>query len=158
MTTSFTDPAEVVLAVTAGVGRLIAGRLDDWERAEQLDRLAACYAPHTDVRHPFAPLGDTPLRTRAELREHFATGPARAVGADSFAAADVTVHRTADPEVVIVEFRYRGTVSGRPFAVPCVFVVRVRDGQIVESRDYVDHVGMARAFGGLPALAAALVR
>ncbi|WP_223839922.1 nuclear transport factor 2-like protein [Saccharopolyspora pogona] len=31
----------------------------------------------------------------------------------------------------------------REFAVPCVFVLRVRDGQIVESRDYVDHFAFA---------------
>jgi ketosteroid isomerase-like protein len=40
--------------------------------------------------------------------------------------------------------------------VPCIFVVRVRDGQIVESRDYGDHVGLARAFGRLETLADAL--
>lgn len=32
-----------------------------------------------------------------------------------------------------------------PFAVPCVFVLRVRDGQNVESRDYVDHFAFAKA-------------
>ena len=157
MATSFTvEPADVVLAVCAGVGRLVAGRLDDRERELQLDRLAELYAVHTDVRHPFAPLGDTPLRTRAELREHFAAGPGRTAGAERFAVTDVTVHRTADPEVVVVEFRYRGTVEGRPFAIPCIFVARVRNGEIVESRDYADHVGFARAFGALPALAATL--
>ncbi|HEY0002920.1 MAG TPA: hypothetical protein VGB74_20870 [Actinoplanes sp.] len=35
-------------------------------------------------------------------------------------------------------------------------MVRVRDGEIVESRDYVDHVAGARAFGRLPTLVAAL--
>jgi ketosteroid isomerase-like protein len=47
-------------------------------------------------------------------------------------------------------------VDGRAFTLPCVFVVRVRDGEIVESRDYADLVDGARAFGRLPALAAAL--
>lgn len=37
-----------------------------------------------------------------------------------------------------------------------VFVVRVRDGLIIESRDYADHIGMARAFGQLGSLARAL--
>jgi ketosteroid isomerase-like protein len=66
------------------------------------------------------------------------------------------VHQTADPEVVIFEFSYVGSANGRPFTVPCIFVTRVRDGVIVESRDYADHVGMARAFGRLDQLAAAL--
>ncbi|MEV5535432.1 nuclear transport factor 2 family protein [Saccharopolyspora shandongensis] len=113
------------------------------------------YAEHTDVRHPFAPTGDTPLRTRAELRQHFAEGPARTPGVDRFEPVG-HVHETADPEVVIFEFSYVGSANGRSFTVPCIFVARVRDGVIVESRDYVDHVGMARAFGRLHDLATAL--
>ena len=148
-------PADVVRAVAAGVSRLIAGSLTDQEKQEQLDYLASLYAEQTDVRHPFAPLGDKPLRTRAELREHFANGPAQTQGADRFDPVG-QVYETADPEVVIFEFSYVGSAHGRPFAVPCIFVTRVRDGLIVESRDYADHVGMARAFGRLNKLAAAL--
>jgi len=65
----------------------------------------------------------------------------------------MVVHRTADPEVVVAEFSYAGTADRGDFAVPCVFVVRVRDGRIVESRDYGDHIGFARAFGRLEPLA-----
>jgi ketosteroid isomerase-like protein len=148
-------PADVVRAVTAGVSRLIAGGLDDVAVEAELDALAALYAEETDVRHPFAPLGDEPLRTRAQLRAHFAGGPGRA-GAESFAPVGVRVHETTDPEVVVMEFRYEGVAHGRPFSVPCVFVVRVRNGMIVESRDYADHVGFARASGQLGGLAAAL--
>jgi hypothetical protein len=71
-------PAEVVRAVTDGVGRLIAGGLTEVEREAELDRLAGLYAEQTDVRHPLRPLGDTPLRTRSELRKHFAEGPGAA--------------------------------------------------------------------------------
>jgi ketosteroid isomerase-like protein len=148
-------PADVVRAVAAGVSRLIAGNLTEREQQAQLDHLASLYAEHTDVRHPFAPTGDRPLRTRAELRRHFADGPAQTQGADRFEPVG-HVHETADPEVVIFEFSYVGSANGRPFTVPCIFVTRVRDGVIVESRDYADHVGMARAFGRLDHLAAAL--
>jgi ketosteroid isomerase-like protein len=149
-------PAEVVRSVAAGVSRLISGGLTPEQRETQLDDLAALYAEHTDVRHPFAPLGDTPLRTRAELREHFATSSSQSTGIERFEPVDAHVHLTADPEVVIFEFRYAGSASGRPFAIPAIFVVRVRDGVIVESRDYGDHVGFARVFDRLPSLAAAL--
>lgn len=149
-------PADVVNAVTAGVSRLVTGGLDENQRGVLLDELAGYYAERTDVRHPFAPLGDTPLRTRADLRNHFAAGPGPAAGATEFGAEDVVVHETADPEVVIVEFAYRVSVGGQPFEVPCIFVVRVRDGVIVESRDYADHLGFARAFGRLAKLATAL--
>ena len=148
-------PAEVVRAVAAGVSRLIAGGLTGPRREAQLDELANLYAESTDVRHPLAPMGDTPLRTRAELRGHFAAGPGQTPGADRFEAIG-HVHETSDPEVVIFEFSYVGTTEGHAFTVPCVFVTRVRDGLIVESRDYADHIGMARAFGRLSGLATAL--
>jgi len=152
-----TTPGEVVAAVAAGVSRLVAGELGEREREEQLDQLALLYAEQTDVRHPFAPLGDTPLRTRGELRRHFAEGPARTEGAERFEPTDMLIHQTADPEVVVVEFNYTGSANGRPFSLPCIFVVRVRHGEIVESRDYGNHVALARAFGRLDQLAAALV-
>jgi ketosteroid isomerase-like protein len=149
-------PADVVRAVAAGVSRLVSGDLTEQESQAQLDQLAGLYAEHTDVRHPFAPLGDTPLRTREELRRHFAGGPGRAQGVERFEPASAQVHTTADPEVVIFEFSYVGSANGRSFSVPCIFVVRVRDGVIVESRDYADHVGFARAFGRLNDLTTAL--
>jgi hypothetical protein len=40
--------------------------------------------------------------------------------------------------------------------MPGIFVIRVRDGQIVSSRDYLDHLGMARLLGRLDELVAAL--
>jgi uncharacterized protein len=148
-------PEETVRAVAAGVCRLKRGGLSATEEATVLDELAACYAEQTDVRHPFNPLGDIPLTSRTSLRAHFAAGGASAA-AERYEVVDDHVYATADPEVVIFEFRYAGAVDGRAFTVPCIFVVRVRDGEIVESRDYVDHVASARAFGRLPALAAAL--
>ncbi|MBB4684283.1 nuclear transport factor 2 family protein [Amycolatopsis jiangsuensis] len=148
-------PAEVVRAVAAGVSRLAASALSEQDERAELDHLAGWYAERTDVRHLFAPLGDTPLRTRAELRRHFAGAAALLRGAERFAPVG-QVHETADPEVVVFEFSYVGSVLGRAVSVPCIFVTRVRDGLIVESRDYADHVGMARAFGRLDQLAAAL--
>lgn len=62
------------------------------------------------------------------------------------------MHVTADSELVIFELTYAGEAGGRTFALPCIFVVRVRDGQIVESRDYGDHIGLARTFGRLDEL------
>lgn len=147
-----TDPADVVRAVASGVSRLVAGRLTEADRERQLDALADLYAEQTDVRHPFAPLGDTPLRTRAELRAHFAGVGSQVGGAERFEVTGGVVHRTADPELVVFEFRYSGSAVGRAFEVPCIFVVRVRDGRIVESRDYGDHIGLARAFGRLDPL------
>lgn len=55
------------------------------------------------------------------------------------------VHETAEPEVIVAEFNYHGQEAGtgRAFTVPCIFVMRVRDGRILASRDYVDHRAFA---------------
>jgi hypothetical protein len=53
-------PEQTVRAVAAGVCRLMRGRLTTAEEVAQIDELAACYAEHTDVRHPLHPVGDTP--------------------------------------------------------------------------------------------------
>jgi len=148
-------PENTVRAVAAGVCRLMRGGLAAAEETAQIDELAACYAEHTDVRHPLNPFGDTPLLSRAAVREHFAAGGPPA-NVERYDVVGDHVFVTPDPEVVIFEFRYAGVIDGRAFTLPCIFVVRVRDGEIVESRDYADHVGGARAFGRLPALAAAL--
>ncbi|HWO62610.1 MAG TPA: nuclear transport factor 2 family protein [Umezawaea sp.] len=113
-----------------------------------MDELAEFYAEETDVRHPLAPLGDTPMLSREALRQHFAAA-AESSGPAGFRVEDVRVHQTADPEVVIGEFTYRGAAD---WAAPGIIVLRIRDGLIVESRDYLDHLGLARATNSLDAL------
>jgi ketosteroid isomerase-like protein len=138
------SPREVFLALVTGVAE------------ERWDELPDLYAEETDVLHPFDPLRAPALRTRDQLREHFT--PTGAGPRLRRRVENVTVHETADPEVVVAEFEYRGTVvdTGEPFVQPGIFVLRVRDGEIVSSRDYVDHVTTARVRGRLPELVAAL--
>lgn len=123
--------------------RTVVLRLLDAVTGRRPDDAAALYAEDAHVTHPFRP-GDRPLNGRAELAAHFAAG---AAVPREFAARDVVIHETGDPEVVVAEFAYHGRAleTGRSFAVGCVFVLRVRDGLIVESRDYGDHAAMARA-------------
>ncbi|MBB6551774.1 nuclear transport factor 2 family protein [Nonomuraea rubra] len=127
-----------------------ACRLQNGDR-DQVDKLAAFYAEETDVRHPMAPLGDTPMLSREALRQHFAA--AGTAGLAGFRVEDVRVHHTADPEVVIGEFTYRGDGG---WAVPGIIVFRIRDGLIIESRDYIDQLALARATNTLDALCAQL--
>lgn len=127
------SPESVVRAVMDGVSRLVLG--DE----SQIERLAALYAEPTHVVHPMAP-AIPPLRTRDDLRAHFAAAPSHLGRPDAFEPAGVVVHHTTDPEVVVAEFHYELTHGGTTSSIPCVFVVRVRDGLIVESRD---HAGSA---------------
>jgi uncharacterized protein len=138
------SPREVFLALVNGVAE------GPWEE------LPGLYAEQTDVVHPFDPLRGPALRTRDEVREHF-----RPTGAGPRlrrTAGNITIHETADPEVIVAEFEYQGTVddTGEPFALPGIFVLRVRDGEIVSSRDYFDHLTAARVRGQLDGLVAAV--
>jgi len=137
------SPRDVFLALVHGVAE------NRW------DELPDLYAEQTDVVHPFDPLRAPALRTREELREHFT--PTGAGPRLDRRPVNIVIHETTDPEVIVAEFEYAGTraADGASFRVPCIFVLRVRDGLIVESRDYVDHVGMARARGTLDELFAA---
>jgi ketosteroid isomerase-like protein len=122
--------------------RLVSGVAERrWEE------LALLYAEETDVTHPFHPDRPPAMRTREELRAHFTRD--RGEPDLRFAPTNVTVHETTDPEVIVAEFEYAGTVvdTGAAFTVPGVFVMRIRDGEIVESRDYFDHLPVDRALG-----------
>lgn len=130
--------------------REVFERLIDGVTHGRWEELPALYAEDTFVIHPFNPAGE-PLVGRDALRRHFAAGAGLGV---TMTARDIIVHETSDPEVVIGEFAYEGrvTATGRPFTVSNIFVLRVRDGLIVESRDYADHVAFAAATGRLGSL------
>lgn len=124
------SPEAVVRAVMDGVSRLVLG--DE----SQVEHLVARYAEPTHVVHPMNP-EIPPMRTRDDLRRHFAAAPTLMGRPDDFVPADVVVHRTTDPEIVVAEFHYAVTRGATTTSIPCVFVVRVRDGLVVESRDHV---------------------
>jgi ketosteroid isomerase-like protein len=138
------SPREVFLALVNGVAD---GRLDE---------LPGLYAEQTNVSHPFDPLHAPALRTRDEIREHF--GPPGPRHPHRARPANITIHETTDPEVIVAEFEYQRTDagSGEPVAVPAIFVLRVRNGEIVSSRDYFDHLTSARIRGQLAELFAAV--
>lgn len=128
-------PREVFLKLVHGVC--------DERWAEVVD----LYAEKTDVSHPFHPLGAPAMLSQDELRTHFGGVQPQAGPTLRRQPANITIHETADPEVIVAEFQYEGVVveTGKPFVIPGVFVMRVRDGKIVESRDYLDHLRSAAA-------------
>ena len=68
------------------------------------------------------------------------------------------IHETAEPEVVVVEYRLEGhkVADASPFSLAFVMVVTVRDGLIVHSRDYSNPIDGARLLGRVPQLVAML--
>ena len=116
-------PKETFIALVDGVA------------AERWADLPELYAPDATVLHPFASDASALLRGRGAIREHFAQAGRTGM---RMTVHDVVVHETADPEVIVAEFAYHGRFGdGPPVTLPAVFVLRVRDGLIVESRDYV---------------------
>lgn len=72
--------------------------------------------------------------------------------------ANVVIHETADPEVIITEYELHGemTATGEPFSVRFAMVLTIRDGHIVHSRDYTNPIAGARLLGKLPELVSTL--
>jgi len=100
------------------------------------DQMADLYAPDAMIEIPFAPHGIPAVTTGRETLRARMNAAAALLAFDS--VADVTLHETADPEVIVAEYRVHGHLAtdGRPFALGYITVTRVRDGLIVSSRDY----------------------
>jgi ketosteroid isomerase-like protein len=126
------SPREVAERLIAGVAR------KDW------DEVTALYAEDALVIHPMALPPQPPLEGREALRKHFVDAAELPI---EMTVENLVVHQTDDPDVVIAEFEYRGTVTttSRNFTVANIFVLRVRDGLIVDSRDYANHAAFALA-------------
>lgn len=103
------------------------------------------------IEIPFAPHG---IAAVTEGREAMRARMHAAAALFAFdAVSDVRLHETADPEVIIAEYRITGHVTdgGRPFSLSYITVTRVRDGLIVSSRDYgnpVEAAALLEAAGG----------
>ncbi|RKE05087.1 nuclear transport factor 2 family protein [Streptomyces sp. TLI_171] len=124
--------------------------------AGKWSELPELYAQDAEVDIVFSPVPPRRIHGREELRKRFA-----ALGADDairLHAENIHLHGTDDPEVVIAEFDYEGLypATGRTFRTANIQVLRVRDGLIVETRDYHDHLAFAAADGRASQLLAAM--
>ena len=115
------------------------------------DGFAALFAPDAVIESSFAGPPGTPVRLegREAIREYSRRVMASPLRLEDFEVAEL--YQTPDPEVVITEMRTKGTVTttGRRFAVTSVQIIRIRDGQIVHSRDFADPRILEDAIGDL---------
>ena len=114
--------------------------------------LADLYAEDAVVEQPLVSAAPSRIVGRETVRAHFAGAAAMGL---RLVAHHVRIHETADPEVIVAEFDYDVTGPEGTTTAANVQVLRVRDGLIAASRDYHDHLAIARVTGGLPALVAA---
>ena len=60
----------------------------------------------------------------------------------------IAIHRTADPDTIVVEQDVEGTsITTGSFVLPNVMVLRVRRGQIAHLRDYANLLAVEEATG-----------
>lgn len=142
---------------TARTPRQVFDELLRTSIAGDWDGLLDLYIDDTVIEMPFAPPGVPVTSDGAQFRTRVkAMAGARPW---NFDAADVRhVHETTDPEVIIAEFTFHGTITatGKPLALSYAMVITVRDGKIVHSRDYGNPLTTAAALGRLPELVAVL--
>jgi len=117
-------------------------RVTVYERARELllahdmRGFADLWAEDGTMEFPFAPPGwPRRLEGREAVREYVRDYTDHI---DLRAVVHETVHRTADPGVLIVEFAVDAVAvpTGRPLRIDYVAVITVRDGEIASYRDY----------------------
>lgn len=122
----------------------------------RFSELAELYAEDAVVETVFEPVGPRRFEGRAVLRHRFAEVAAHSPV--QLTARNVVIRETDDPEVIIAEWDYHvhHRVTGRSFEAANIQVLRVRDGLIVTSRDFHDHLALIVGGGNLPQLVEAL--
>jgi ketosteroid isomerase-like protein len=110
---------------------------------------ADLFAADGVMEFPYAPPGFWPtLDGQAKIREFY--DHARGVRKlfDQHGVSSM-IYETADPEVVITEIEHHGVshVTNAPYQIRAVGVIRVRAGEIVHYRDYMNPVAVAQLTG-----------
>ncbi|MEU0572787.1 nuclear transport factor 2 family protein [Nonomuraea sp. NPDC005983] len=104
-------------------------------RHKSPDELADLYGE--DGLHEFPFGGLPPFKGREEVRAGY-TAMWGAMVAEVSEIRDVVMRQTTDPEVVVTEHETVVTVGGQVLTVPGLLILRIRDGLIVHTRDYMD--------------------
>jgi ketosteroid isomerase-like protein len=120
-------PAQVFEKLSEGIGS------GDWSQLHLL------YAEDASVEIPFMMPGPVRIHGREQVRTHFA----RMAGRISLRPRDVRVYETADPTLIVAEWNY----EANGVTLPNIQVLRVRDGLIVQTRDYHHHAAIAELLG-----------
>jgi len=113
------------------------------DRAEW-NALPEFYSANAVIEQPFAKPQPVVLHGRESIRAHFlaaSRAPFR------LRVTDPVIRTTSDPEVIVAEYGYDGeaTTTGRCFTVANIQVFRIRNGEIVATRDFHDHAAISEA-------------
>lgn len=143
-----------VTARRAALGGQEAGALEVLERFRQAaisqsaDDMSRVYAADAVHEFPFTRPGvPSRLEGRDEIVNWVAAGwKASPLKYERYRT--LVIHRTSDPDTIIVEQEALGTsASTGEFTLPNIIVLTVRNGQIARLRDYVNVLAAADAMG-----------
>ena len=134
---------------TASPTEIFHRLVDAVAKRRQSEIVDECYADDVVVEHPFMIPEPTTTKGREQLRVRMTNVQNLPI---TMEIADVVVHETADPEVIIGEFESRITSkqTGKRITTSNIMVLRVRNGLIVSSRDYHNHALLAEFIGSPP--------
>lgn len=121
-------------------------------KAKDADALADLYAEDGVHELSFAvPNAPSRLEGRTRIRDFYRRGWSDHP-LDIERIDDVFVHEADDGEVVVGQWRAKATLraTGRVVEITGLLVLRVQDGRIVHTRDFMDALGVARALGRDP--------
>ena len=120
-------------------------------RDMDIETMVNLMAPDGYIEWPYRPPGvPGRLEGRADIRKYLTEAAQGFIRFDEY--RNVVLHETTDPEVVIVEYDAHGTVvaTGAPFEQTVIAVIRVRAGQVLSYRDYINPLPLAEALSSRP--------
>jgi ketosteroid isomerase-like protein len=133
----------------SGTAREIVERLLRAGREVDINTFVGLMAPEGYLEWPYRPPG-VPARVegRTAIRRHLTEAAEAFITIDDH--RNVVIHESLDPEVVIVEYDAHGRVvrTGAPFEQTVIAVFRVRDGQVLSCRDYLNPLPLLEALAG----------
>ncbi|SMC53691.1 nuclear transport factor 2 family protein [Kibdelosporangium aridum] len=134
----------------------VVSQLIEFFAAKQFDKAADLYSDDAVLVLPLAQPNAPIMVGGAGIRKM--ANASKPVMYEDIHVRNLKIRTTADPEVVIAEWDYAGVspATGKPFETGNLIITRVRDGKIVSSRDYHDHVVRAWISGDLDTLLAQL--
>ena len=130
--------------------RETVGQMLQAGRNLDIDTFVALMAPDGYIEWPYRPPGvPARLQGRTEIHRYLNEAAKAFIRFDEY--RDVVIHETTDPEVIIVEYEAHGTVvkTGAPFRQTVIAVFRVRNGQILSYRDYINPLPLAEALASV---------
>ncbi|MEW9528914.1 nuclear transport factor 2 family protein [Microbispora sp. NPDC049125] len=127
--------------------REVVERMLQAGREMDVETFVGLMAPDGYLEWPYRPPGvPARLQGRAVIHRHLTEAAKAFIAFDEF--RDLVMHETTDPEVIIVEYDAYGTVvaTGAPFHQTVIAVFRVRDGQVLSYRDYINPLPLMEAY------------